>query len=130
MKAFIGDVKTLAEENRDYRHVVYTGPNLQLVLMSLAPGEEIGSEIHAGHDQFFRVEQGKGEVVIEGKRTSIEGDTAIVVPAGVRHNIRNTGPRPLKLYTIYAPPQHPDGTVQSTKAEAEAEAAEESVPQR
>jgi mannose-6-phosphate isomerase-like protein (cupin superfamily) len=89
--------------------------------MALQPGEEIGEEVHADTDQFFRVEQGKGEVVIDGKATKIKSDTAIIIPAGTRHNIKNTGDKPLKLYTLYAPPEHIDGTVHATKADAEAE---------
>lgn len=119
MKGFIADIEDRTEDNRDFRHVLYTGPHLQLVLMSLEPGEEIGEEVHANTDQFFRVEEGKGVAVIDGKETQIRSDSAVVVPAGARHNIRNTGAKPLKLYTIYAPPQHADGTVQHTRAEAE-----------
>jgi mannose-6-phosphate isomerase-like protein (cupin superfamily) len=119
MKGFIADIEDRAEENRDFRHVLYTGPHMQLVVMSLAPGEEIGEETHEGTDQFFRVEEGKGEVWIDGRAARIESDVAIVVPAGAKHNIKNTGHKPLKLYTLYAPPQHPDGTVQHTKAEAD-----------
>lgn len=120
MKGFIGNIEDRTEENRDYRRVLYTGRNIQLVLMALRPGEEIGEEIHTDRDQFFRIEKGKGEVWIDGKRTAVESDMAIIVPAGARHNIRNTGEKPMKLYTLYAPPEHADGTVQATKAEAEA----------
>lgn len=120
MKAFIDDLEELAEDNRDFRQVLYTGPHLQLVVMSLAPGEDIGEEVHPDTDQFFRVESGKGEASIEGHTTWIEGDVAIVVPAGSRHNIRNTGDRPLRLSTLYAPPQHPAGTIHHTRAEATA----------
>ena len=120
MKGFIGNIEDRTEENRDYRRVLYTGPHMQLVLMALQPGEEIGEEVHEDRDQFFRVEKGKGEVWIDGRKTKVESDIAIVVPAGARHNIRNTGEQPLKLYTLYAPPQHADGTVQATRAEAEA----------
>lgn len=120
MKGFIADIEDRTEGNRDYRRVLYTGRNLQLVLMSLLPDEEIGEEVHQDRDQFFRVEEGKGEVVIDGRTTPIQGDTAIIVPAGARHNIRNTGAQSLKLYTLYAPPEHMDGLVQATKAEAEA----------
>jgi mannose-6-phosphate isomerase-like protein (cupin superfamily) len=119
MKGFIGDIEDRTEENRDFRRVLYTGPHMQLVLMSLEPGEEIGEEVHEGTDQFFRVEQGKGEVSIDGRATPIESDTAIIVPAGARHNIKNTGHKPLRLYTLYAPPEHADGTVRHTKADAE-----------
>ena len=120
MKGFIADIESRTGENRDFRRVLYTGPHLQLVLMALQPGEEIGEEVHRDRDQFFRVELGNGEVWIDGRRTAIEARTAIVVPAGARHNVRNTGTEPLKLYTLYAPPEHADGTVQATKAEAEA----------
>ncbi len=119
MKGFIADIEDQTEENRDFRRVLYTGPHMQLVLMSLAPGEELGEEVHETTDQFFRVEEGKGEVVIGGRETRIESDIAIIVPAGTRHNVRNTGHKPLRFYTLYAPPEHPDGTVHRTKADAE-----------
>lgn len=119
MQAFIADIEDRTEENRDFRRVLYTGSHLQLVLMALQPGEELGEEIHEHTDQFFRVEEGKGEVVIDGEETRIESDMAMVVPAGARHNIRNTGHKPLKMYTLYAPPQHPGGTVHHTRADAE-----------
>ena len=120
MKGFVDDIEDLTESNKDFRRVLYTGKNLQLVLMSLKAGEEIGEEVHAGHDQFFRVEKGKGEVWIDGVRTKIKGDHAIIVPAGARHNVINTGEKSLKLYTLYAPPEHIDGTVHATKADADA----------
>ncbi len=120
MKGFVADIEELTEDNTDYRRVLYTGKHLQLVLMSLKPGEEIGEETHQDADQFFRVEKGKGEVWIDGKRTKIKGDDAIVVPAGARHNVVNTGHKPLKLYTLYSPPEHGDGFKAETKAEAEA----------
>jgi mannose-6-phosphate isomerase-like protein (cupin superfamily) len=120
MKGFIEDIEKRTEDNRAFRRVLYTGKHMQLVLMSLKSGEEIGEEIHDDVDQFFRVEKGKGEVVIDGRTTNVESDTAIIVPAGARHNIRNTGEQLLQLYTLYAPPQHEDGTVQVTKAEADA----------
>ena len=120
MKGYIDDIEHRAEENVDFRRVLYTGKHMQLVLMSLQPGEDIGEETHHDVDQFFRVEQGKGEVLIDGRKTTIESDTAIVVPAGARHNISNTGDKPLKLYTVYGPPNHADGTVHVTKADAEA----------
>jgi mannose-6-phosphate isomerase-like protein (cupin superfamily) len=120
MKGFVEDIEELTEENERFRHVLYTGKYLQLVLMALKPGEEIGEEVHADHDQFFRVEKGKGEVVIDGVRTKIKSDDAIIVPAGARHNVINTGDKPLKLYTIYGPPDHRDGIVRDTKVEAEA----------
>jgi mannose-6-phosphate isomerase-like protein (cupin superfamily) len=122
MKGFVGNIERLTEQNNDYRRVLYTGKNIQLVLMALQPGEEIGEEVHDDRDQFFRIETGEGEVVINGNRTKIKGDDGIVVPAGARHNIVNTGKGPLRLYTLYAPPEHRDGTVHVTKADAKTEA--------
>lgn len=119
MKGFIGEIEDRTEANSDFRRVLYTGPHMQLVLMALQPGEQIGEEVHERTDQFFRVEDGKGVVLIDGHETRIESDDAIVIPAGARHNIKNTGHKPLKLYTLYAPPQHADGTVHHTKAEAD-----------
>jgi mannose-6-phosphate isomerase-like protein (cupin superfamily) len=119
MKGFVSDIEDQAEDNSDFRRVVYTGKNLQLVLMSLKPGEDIGEEVHKDRDQFFRVEKGKGEVLIDGKRSKIKGDDAVLVPAGARHNIVNTGEKPLRLYTLYGPPEHRDGTVHATKADAQ-----------
>lgn len=119
MKGFIGDIEDRTAANGDFRRVAYTGSHLQLVLMTLQPGEDIGEETHADTDQFFRVEAGRGEVVLDGRTTRIEDGTAILVPAGARHNVRNTGDAPLRLYTLYGPPHHEDGTVQHTKAEAE-----------
>jgi mannose-6-phosphate isomerase-like protein (cupin superfamily) len=118
MKGFIHDIDDLTENNSDFRRVLYTGRQMQLVLMSLRPAEEIGEEVHLDRDQFFRVEKGSGEVSIDGARSRIEAGTAIVVPAGARHNIKNTGGEPLRLYTLYAPPEHADGLVQATKADA------------
>ena len=121
MKGFVNVIEKLTEENPDYRRVLYTGKHVQLVLMSLAPGEEIGEEVHENTDQFFRVEKGNGEVWIDGKRTKIKGDDAIVVPAGARHNVINSGHKPLKLYTLYSPPHHRDGFKTKAKAEASTE---------
>lgn len=120
MKGFIDNIEDEAEKNRDFRRVLYTGPHIQLVLMALQPGEDIGEEVHEDRDQFFRVEKGKGEVWIDGTKTKIESDMAIVVPAGARHNVKNTGEKPLKMYTLYAPPEHAEGTVHATKADAQA----------
>jgi mannose-6-phosphate isomerase-like protein (cupin superfamily) len=119
MKGFIGNIEDRTNANRDFRRVVYTGSHIQLVLMSLNPGEEIGEEVHEDTDQFFRVEDGKGEFVIDGRATPIESQSAMVIPAGARHNIRNTGQKGMKLYTLYAPPHHEDGTVHHTRADAE-----------
>ena len=120
MKGFVEDIEELTEDNKDFRRVLYTGKHLQLVLMALQPGEEIGEEVHEDHDQFFRVEKGKGEVWIDGERTKIKSDDAIIVPAGAKHNVINTGDKSLKLYTLYGPPDHKDGVVHKTKADAEA----------
>jgi mannose-6-phosphate isomerase-like protein (cupin superfamily) len=120
MKGFVDAIETRTEENTDFRRVLYTGKNMQLVLMALRPGEEIGEEVHRDRDQFFRVEVGEGEVWIDGHQSRIESAVAIVVPAGARHNVRNTGDGPLKLYTIYAPPEHLDRTVHRTRADAKA----------
>lgn len=118
MRGFIGDIEEMTEKNSDFRRVLYTGKHLQLVLMSIEPGEEIGEEVHANRDQFFRVEKGKGEVWIDGHKTKIKSDFAIVVPAGARHNIKNTGEKALRVYTLYGPPEHENGTVHVTKADA------------
>lgn len=120
MKGFVADIEELTEKNSDFRHVLYTGKNLQLVLMAIQPGEEIGEEVHDDRDQFFRVEQGKGEVLIDGNRSTIKSDDAVIVPAGARHNVVNTGDTPLRLYSLYGPPEHRDGTVHGTKADADA----------
>ena len=120
MRGFVDDIDRLTVENKDFRRVLYTGKHLQLVLMALRPGEEIGEEVHDDHDQFFRIEKGEGEVWIDNQRTKIKADDAIVVPAGARPNVINTGDKKLKLYTVYGPPDHKDGIVRSTKGEAEA----------
>lgn len=120
MHGFVDDIEKLTEENADYRRVLYTARNMQLVLMALQPGEEIGEEVHDGGDQFFRVEKGQGEILIDGAAHKIKSDMAMIVPAGARHNVRNTGDEPLRLYTIYSPPEHVDGVVHSTKGDADA----------
>lgn len=120
MKGFVGDIEDLTENNEAFRRVLYTGKNMQLVLMSLNPGEEIGEEVHDDRDQFFRFEEGRGEVIIDGTANPVKSDFAVIVPAGAVHNVRNTGNEPLRLYTIYAPPEHVDGTVHATKAQADA----------
>jgi mannose-6-phosphate isomerase-like protein (cupin superfamily) len=119
MKGFVADIEELTENNSDFRHVLYTGKHLQLVLMSLLPGEDIGEEVHANRDQFFRIEKGKGDVLIDGKRSKIKSDDAVIVPAGARHNIINTGDKLLRLYTLYGPPNHLDGFTATTKRQAE-----------
>jgi mannose-6-phosphate isomerase-like protein (cupin superfamily) len=118
MKGFVQDIERLTVANDDFRRVLYTAKHCQLVLMSLKPGEAIGMETHK-LDQFFRVEEGTGEAVLDGVRTPLRAGFAIVVPAGANHNIINTGKAPLKLYTLYAPPNHRDGVVHHTRADAE-----------
>lgn len=117
MKGFVGNIEKLTEENADFRRVLYTGNYLQLVLMSLKPGEEIGAEVHDDRDQFFRVEAGEGEILIDDNRTKVKADDAMIVPAGARHNVMNTGKELLQLYTLYGPPEHKDKTVHATKAD-------------
>jgi len=119
MQGFVGDIEELSEKNSNFRRVLYTGKNLQLVMMALQPGEEIGEEIHDDGDQFFRVEEGEGEVLIDGNLSRIKSGDAVLIPGGARHNIVNTGKRSLHVYTLYAPPEHRDGTVHATKADAE-----------
>jgi mannose-6-phosphate isomerase-like protein (cupin superfamily) len=119
MKGYFGNIEELTEENSDFRRVLYSGSKLQLVLMSVPPGEELGGEIHADTDQFFRIEEGKGMIVVDGVTHKVAEGDGIVVPAGAHHNVICTGHDALKLYTIYAPPKHRDGLVQRTKADAE-----------
>ena len=118
MKGYVQDIESLAVRNDKFRQVLYTAKNCQLVIMSLRPQEDIGAEIHKV-DQFFRVEEGSGEAVLNGVRTAIHAGFAIIVPAGTNHNIINTGNVSLKLYTIYAPPNHRDGVIHETRADAE-----------
>jgi len=120
MKGFVQDIEKVAVENDEFRRVLYTAHHCQLVVMALRPGEEIGTEVH-DVDQFFRVEEGAGEAVIDGARTAVQSGFALVVPAGARHNIINTDSKALKLYTLYAPPHHKDATVHPTRAEAQAD---------
>ena len=118
MKGFVQDIEGIAVKNDNFRQVLYTAENCQLVVMALKPKEEIGMEVHK-LDQFFRVEEGTGEAVLDGVRTVISAGFAVLVPAGAKHNIVNTGSGPLKLYTLYAPPNHRDGVVHPTRADAE-----------
>lgn len=119
MIGYFGNIEELTDKNTDFRRVLYSGMHLQLVLMSLEPGQEIGGEIHAETDQFFRIEDGKGLIVIDGVTHKIRSGDGVVVPAGAHHNLICTGHDPLRLYTIYGPPHHRDQLVQKTKAEAE-----------
>ena len=118
---FVDDIETLTEQNSEFRHVLYTGHHLQLVLMALPPGEEIGSEVHDENDQFFRVEEGTGEVEIDGTTTLVRAGSGVIVPAGARHNVRNTGAGMLRLYSLYGPPHHEDGVVHETRAQADSD---------
>lgn len=120
MKGFNSHIEQSTLENTNFREVLYSGKHLQLVLMSLKVGEEIGSETHHDNDQFFRFESGQGRCVIDGNEYFVEGGDALIVPAGAKHNIINIdGERELKMYTIYAPPHHKDGILRATKEEAE-----------
>ena len=118
MQGYIANIEKITKENNNFRQVLYTGRYSQLVIMSLKPREEIGEEVH-GLDQFLRVEEGKGKAIVGDKTYDIEDGTAIVVPAGTKHNVINTSAdKPLKLYTIYSPPNHRDRVVHKTKQEA------------
>jgi mannose-6-phosphate isomerase-like protein (cupin superfamily) len=121
MKGYNGNIENLTLENDNFRKVLYTGKNCQLVLMSLEPNEDIGMEVHNENDQFFRFESGVGSVIIDGNEYKVEDGSAIIVPAGVEHNVVNTSSSErLNLYTIYSPSHHKDGIVRKTKEEAEA----------
>ena len=112
------EAKTLAGNN--FREVLYTTQRSQLVIMTLQPGEEIGLEKHEGHDQFIRVEAGQGVAILDGEQHKLEDGVAVVIPAGTEHNVINTSSsEPMRLYTLYTPPEHPDGIVHATKAEAD-----------
>ncbi len=125
MVGFIDNIEEKTEQNNFFRQVLYTGKHTQLVVMSLLPGEEIGMEVHPQVDQFFRIEEGRAKVVIDGEEHEVDEGFAIIVPAGSQHNVINTGSNPLKLYTLYSPPNHPDGTIHRTRAEAMAAEEEE-----
>lgn len=119
MSGYSVNIEQATLDNDHFRRVLFTGPHSQLVLMALRPGEDIGLETHPHTDQFIRVESGHGEAVIGGQTYTLEDGSAIVIPAGSEHNVTNTSETmPLKLYTVYTPPEHPDGTVHHTKAEA------------
>ena len=121
MKGFSANIEKDTLENNNFRKVLYTGKNSQLVLMSLKPKEEIGMEVHNENDQFFRFEQGQGQCIIDGNTYDVEDGSAIIVPAGAEHNVINVSDsEELKLYTIYSPAHHKDGIVRATKEEAEA----------
>ena len=125
MKGIMSNIEKETLENENFRKVLYTGKHSQLVLMSLAPKEEIGMEVHADNDQFFRFEKGEGTVLIDGNEYTVGDGVAIVVPAGAQHNVINVSEtEELKLYTIYSPAHHQDGVARATKAEAEADSPE------
>ncbi len=119
MNGYIANIGKETIKNENFRKVLYTAPNSQLVVMSLKPGEEIGEEVHEV-DQFIRIEEGEGKAVLDGEESNVEDDFAIVIPAGIKHNIINTSQEEeMKLYTIYSPSQHPADTIHKTKIEAE-----------
>ena len=123
MTGYVTNIERDTLANEDYRRVLFTGSKTQLVMMTLQPGEDIGLETHEGHDQFIRVEAGTGYVELDGERYDVGDGTAVVIPSGARHNLVNSSPdEPLRLYTLYSPPEHADGTVQHTKADEKAAA--------
>jgi mannose-6-phosphate isomerase-like protein (cupin superfamily) len=125
MKGFVSNIEKDTLENENFRKVLYTGKHSQLVLMNLAPNEEIGMEVHADNDQFFRFEKGQGKCIIDGNEYNVTDGSAVVVPAGAQHNIINVSATDnLKLYTIYSPAHHKDGIIRATKTEATANEAE------
>ncbi len=119
MKGYITNIEKATIENEDFRRVLYTSKNMQLVLMSLKPGEEIGEETHE-LDQFIRTEEGDGKVILDGVENVFPSEHVVIIPAGTRHNIVNSGSTFMKLYTLYAPPEHRDGVIRHTKEEADA----------
>jgi mannose-6-phosphate isomerase-like protein (cupin superfamily) len=126
MLGWVGDIERATLDNRTFRTVLFTGTHAQLTVMRLGPGEDIGREVHPHLDQFLRIESGRGRLELGGSEDAIDethdvgADWAMVVPAGVWHNVVNTGEGDLQLYSLYAPPEHPEGTVHRTKAEAQA----------
>lgn len=118
MSGYFVELEQKTLENENYREVLFTGPNSQLVVMSIAPGDEIGMEVHEEHDQFIRVEEGIGKASIGGEEFDLKDGSAIVIPAGAEHNVWNVSDESkLKLYTVYTPPEHADGTIHATKAD-------------
>jgi mannose-6-phosphate isomerase-like protein (cupin superfamily) len=126
MIGWVDDIEKVTEENKTFRTVLFTGEHTQLTVMAIPGGEDIGREVHHDRDQFLRIEQGEGRIELGTTEGSVDeshhvmADWAMVVPAGVWHNVVNTGTEELKLYSLYSPPEHPDGTVHRTKADAEA----------
>jgi len=125
MKGFVGNIEELTLSNNNFRKVIYTGQHEQLVLMFLLPKEDIGMEVHKISDQFLRIEKGEGQVIMNGEKHLLKDGSAIIVPAGTKHNIINTSStNPMKLYTVYSPPHHKDGTIHKTKQKADADTAD------
>jgi mannose-6-phosphate isomerase-like protein (cupin superfamily) len=121
-KGFVTNIEEETINNTDYRRVLYTGAFSQLVVMNLQPGEEIGAEVHDGIDQFIRVEQGEAKVILNGSEEhALPAEHAVIIPAGTEHNVVNIGSEELKLYSIYSPAEHKDGTVHATKADEKEE---------
>lgn len=121
MAGYLTNIETKTLDNQNFREVLFTAPHVQLVVMALKPGEEIGLEVHDDVDQFIRVEAGQGVAVLDGKEHALQDGSVVVIPAGTEHNIVNRSrSEALKLYTLYSPPEHPDGTIHRTKAEADA----------
>jgi len=125
MQPYFGNIEEDTVNNSNFRKVLYTGTYMQLVVMSLKPSEEIGAEVHPSVDQFFRIEQWIANFVVEGQVTTVSANQVYIVPAGANHNVVNVGDTDLKLYTIYSPPNHPEGTVHPTKADADKAETEE-----
>jgi mannose-6-phosphate isomerase-like protein (cupin superfamily) len=122
MTGFLQNIEKLTLQNTYFRQVLYTGQHTQLVIMSLLPNEEIGTEVHTIVDQFFRVEAGEGKIIMNGEERTIKDGDAFVIPAETKHNVINTSTnQALKLYTLYSPPHHKDGIIHKTKQEAEAD---------
>jgi mannose-6-phosphate isomerase-like protein (cupin superfamily) len=120
MSGYSINIEQTTLAGNSFREVLYTTQRSQLVIMTLQPGEEIGLEKHEGHDQFIRVEAGQGVAILDGEQHKLEDGVAVVIPAGTEHNVINTsGSEPMRLYTLYTPPEHPDGIVHATKAEAD-----------
>jgi len=120
MRGYTTNIERATEENEDFRHVLYTAEHSQLVLMTLPPGEDIGLETHADIDQFIRVESGSATAVLDGEESTLGDGDVVVIPAGTEHDVTNTADdEPLRLYTLYSPPAHPDGTIQASKPQEE-----------
>jgi mannose-6-phosphate isomerase-like protein (cupin superfamily) len=120
MSGYSVNIEQKTLEGNNFREVLHTTKLSQLVIMTLQPGEEIGMEHHTGHDQFIRVEEGEGVAILDGERHRLEDGVAVVIPAGTEHNVINTSTTaPLRLYTLYTPPEHPDGIIHATKEEAD-----------